>query len=590
MGDDDQRLFPVQMVDGIHDGSLRLVVQRGGGLIQHQHLRILKQGPGDADPLALSAGDPDAPLPDAGVKPLRKAAHEFVQLGFLQRLPHLFIVDLLIRHAEGHIFADGGIDHEDGLGNVADIFQPPLIMLPDLHAVRQDLPLLDMKKAEKDIDDGGLSRAGGADHAHGASHRDGHLRVVKDQYVAVRVMIDDILQLDPFTDRKLLHLFFLQIGLRVVVHAVVVDLLLQIVAHAHEKGLEIGNGGQIIVDPVGAGQKPHGRHREHADLGDHVRHVPPRQDLQDQIQHQPRDADRLDQKPRGGVVDVVLLHRAHIACPAFGVFVDEIALPVGDLDLLDSHHRLIDPFVQAAVIILIFLAGLFHDGLEDVLDDKKDRHKQGRDHQRHQRILHHQHRGQDHKHDDLAGQLQTGQDQAVHVVHVRGDAPLDHGGVRVQIIFIGPLHEIDHHPAGGGELIGIDKAQLHHVLKIQEYIFQHKGRDDRREHQNGELGGALQPQKAVYLPQITVSRHLLRVQKRLDHRYDQADAAGLQKGADEHQHDDPAHFRLLPAVQQDVHFLQYLLHETLQSFRTPPLFIFRSARSVYGSPALRTGP
>ena len=71
----------MQVVDGIHDRRLRLVIQRGGGLIQHQHLRILEQRPRDADPLPLSAGNTDAPFSDAGVQALRKAAHKFVQLG-----------------------------------------------------------------------------------------------------------------------------------------------------------------------------------------------------------------------------------------------------------------------------------------------------------------------------------------------------------------------------------------------------------------------------------------------------------------------------------------------------------------------------
>ena len=236
-------------------------------------------------------------------------------------------------------------------------------MIPYLHAVRQDPPFLNVQKAEKNVDDSGFSGAGGSHHAHGASHWNGHLRVVKNQHFTVGIMIDDIFQFNLLTNRKFLHLFFLQIGLSVIVHAAVMDLLLEIVAHAHEKRLEVGNGGEVVVDPVGAGQKPHGRHREYADLSHHFRHVPAGHDLKDQIHHQSGNADRFNQKPGSGVVDIVLLHRPHIARSAFGVFIDEIALPVGDLDLLDSHHRLVDPFVQAAVIVLVLLARLLHDGL-----------------------------------------------------------------------------------------------------------------------------------------------------------------------------------------------------------------------------------
>ena len=82
MGDDDQRLLSVESVDGIHDGSLGVIVQGRCGLVQDQYLRIIVKSPGNADPLSLPAGQPYAPLPYARVQPLRQRAHKLVQLRF----------------------------------------------------------------------------------------------------------------------------------------------------------------------------------------------------------------------------------------------------------------------------------------------------------------------------------------------------------------------------------------------------------------------------------------------------------------------------------------------------------------------------
>ena len=59
---DDKRLFSVQAIDCLHNCRLRIVVKRGGRLVQNQNLRIIIQRPGNADPLSLSAGKPDSPL------------------------------------------------------------------------------------------------------------------------------------------------------------------------------------------------------------------------------------------------------------------------------------------------------------------------------------------------------------------------------------------------------------------------------------------------------------------------------------------------------------------------------------------------
>ena len=189
------------------------------------------------------------------------------------------------------------------------------------------------------------------------------MRMVKDQRIGIGIFVYNIVQHDPVRQRQLFHILFAAVYLRVVFHVFVVDLLLQIVRHAHEKRLEIRDLRLIVVDPVRGGQKPHRRHAEGADLAYHARHVLSGQDHADQIQDQPRHAHRLDQKPRCRVENIVALHGVYIAFPAFAVFRNKIIFLVGDLDLLDAHDRFFDPFIKAAVIILVFDARLPHDRL-----------------------------------------------------------------------------------------------------------------------------------------------------------------------------------------------------------------------------------
>ena len=231
----------METVDGVHNRRFRLIIQRRGGFIQHQYLRILKQCPGNTDTLPLPAGKTDSPLPDSRIQPLRKPSHKFIQLRFLQRLPYLGIINILIRHAESNILSDRCINHENSLRNIADIFQPLLIVFPHFHAVSQDPALLDIQKPQKDVNDRRLSGTRGTYHAHGAAHGNFHLCVIKNQGLRVGIFINNILQFYFRQDRKLGNLLFPAEILLVIIHVPVIDILLQVIAYPHEKGLKVGN-------------------------------------------------------------------------------------------------------------------------------------------------------------------------------------------------------------------------------------------------------------------------------------------------------------------------------------------------------------
>src|SRR5205807_3053623 len=62
MRDDDDGELPVETLDGIHDGAFSLAIERARGFIEYQDAGLLVQCPGNADPLPLSARQPNAAL------------------------------------------------------------------------------------------------------------------------------------------------------------------------------------------------------------------------------------------------------------------------------------------------------------------------------------------------------------------------------------------------------------------------------------------------------------------------------------------------------------------------------------------------
>ena len=304
--------------------------------------------------------------------------------------------------------------------------------------------------------------------------------MVKDEHIRVRVFVCDVLQTDLPVDRQLFDGSAHLVILRIVADLLVVDLFLQIVADSHKERLKVGDRGLVVVDPVHARQKPYRRHRQRGKLRHQIRHLRALQNDNDKVSDHPRYAHRLDQQPWRRVEDIVFLHALHIARAAFGVLVDEIIFLVRDLDLLDPHYRLFDPLVQTAVIVLVILSGLYHDRLEDLFDDQKQHQHQRRDHDRHLRVDRQQHQNQTQKDDTLAAELETAQDQSVHIVHIGGDASLDHGSIRVQIILIRSFHKVDHHPARGRELIRVYKFELYLLLTEQIQILNDDDPDKRQ--------------------------------------------------------------------------------------------------------------
>ncbi len=162
---------------------------------------------------------------------------------------------------------------------------------------------------------------------------------------------------------QLFNLFLLLIHRRIISYPAVMNLLLQVITDSHKERFKIGDRRLIVVNPVHAGKKPHGRRRQCRQLRQQFFDLCALSERHHEIAHHARNTHGLNQKSRRCVEQIVLLHGIHISCSAFGIFIDKIIFLIGNLDFLNAHHRLLNPFIQAAVIILIILSGFDHNGL-----------------------------------------------------------------------------------------------------------------------------------------------------------------------------------------------------------------------------------
>ena len=73
LGDDDDGGILQIGGEGLADGGLCGAVHSGGGVVQNEHRRLSQHGPGNAQPLFLSAGDVGAALGKHGVEAIGQA-------------------------------------------------------------------------------------------------------------------------------------------------------------------------------------------------------------------------------------------------------------------------------------------------------------------------------------------------------------------------------------------------------------------------------------------------------------------------------------------------------------------------------------
>jgi hypothetical protein len=77
-------------------------------------------------------------LADHRIQSARQRAHELLDLGSAQRLPHPLVVDFLIRQTEGYVAPNVVIHQIDVLSDVSDIALPRGNVVVQVAAVNQD--------------------------------------------------------------------------------------------------------------------------------------------------------------------------------------------------------------------------------------------------------------------------------------------------------------------------------------------------------------------------------------------------------------------------------------------------------------------
>ena len=157
MGDNHHRhaLPAAHDLEELEDSLASAVVQRAGGLVAQEELRILRQGPGDGHPLLLSAGELGG---EVGQPVLQ--AHGAQHLRRVQGLP----ADLgrQLHVLQGGEVGDQVVELEDKADVVAAVGgQLPGAVGGDLLLPQKDPPLAEGVHAPQDVQQRGLPRAAG---------------------------------------------------------------------------------------------------------------------------------------------------------------------------------------------------------------------------------------------------------------------------------------------------------------------------------------------------------------------------------------------------------------------------------------------
>src|SRR6266404_2439308 len=171
MRDDKRGAAAEEAVEGIADLQLGLDVHAGGGFIKDEEARIVREGAGEIDELALADGERGAALVDAGGDAFGEGFDEIGKADFANGVLDGVAVD--VGSAEAHVGFDGAGEEEGVLKNDAEQAAQVLeIDFADVDAVEQDLAALNVIEAKKERDQRGLAGAGVADDGEGLAGLD----------------------------------------------------------------------------------------------------------------------------------------------------------------------------------------------------------------------------------------------------------------------------------------------------------------------------------------------------------------------------------------------------------------------------------
>lgn len=201
MRDGEDGDFAFEFEDGGGDAFFGFVVEGARCLVEDENGRLLVEGAGDADALALAAAELDAAFADGGSDAVFLLADEVVELSHLERPPDAPIVDRVRRHTEGDVLTDCAVDEVDGLRHVGDVRLPGTHGGLDVDAVDSDAATRRREQAEQEVDERRLPRARGADDADEFSLGDGEAHVAQ-HVLAAGVVEAEMLDADCLAEGK----------------------------------------------------------------------------------------------------------------------------------------------------------------------------------------------------------------------------------------------------------------------------------------------------------------------------------------------------------------------------------------------------
>ena len=106
-----------QVVEGLLDQKFRLRVEGRSGFVEDEYRRILEDGAGYGDALALAAGETAAAVADIGVIAFFGGHDEVVGIGYAGGLLHLLGCGVV--NAEGYVVVEGVVEQDCLLVDVA---------------------------------------------------------------------------------------------------------------------------------------------------------------------------------------------------------------------------------------------------------------------------------------------------------------------------------------------------------------------------------------------------------------------------------------------------------------------------------------
>ena len=196
VGDDDGGAPAHQRLERRLHVALRFGIERGGGLVEHQHRRVLQQRARDRQPLALPPGELHPVLADEGRESLRHLADELHRVRRLGGRD-----DVLLRRAVHRPVGDVGrhrvVEQHDVLAHQRDVGAQALERERlEIVPVEQHAPAGRAIEARHQVRERRLARPRGADQRHRLAGCDRKLDAVERRPFRVAVVKTHVLEPD----------------------------------------------------------------------------------------------------------------------------------------------------------------------------------------------------------------------------------------------------------------------------------------------------------------------------------------------------------------------------------------------------------